>query len=243
MRVIPVIDLRGGLVVRGVAGKRETYRPVESRLCAGATPRDVADAFRTHFGLDELYIADLDAILDARPHIAVWQELHRAGFSLWIDAGVRSEADAAQVLAAGGSAAIVGLETVPGPELLRRLCLRFGADRIVFSLDLAQGRPLGDTSGWTSPDPHEIGAEAIEAGVRRMIVLDLAAVGVGEGPASLALCGRLRDSFPELSLVTGGGIRGGGDLARVRSAGADGVLVATALHHGGMTRADIDVVA
>ncbi|MCC7421518.1 MAG: hypothetical protein IT428_14635 [Planctomycetaceae bacterium] len=243
MRVIPVIDLRGGVVVRGVAGKRETYRPVESRLCAGAAPRDVAEAFRTHFGLDELYIADLDAILDSRPNVGTWQELRRAGFRLWIDAGVRSDADAESVLAAGGSAVIVGLETVPGPELLRRLCLRCGADRVVFSLDLTHGRCLGDTSGWRSPDPCEIAAEAIEAGVQRMIVLDLAAVGVGEGPASLTLCGRLRDLFPQLNLVTGGGIRGPGDLALVRSARVDGVLVATALHHGGVTRADIDAVA
>jgi phosphoribosylformimino-5-aminoimidazole carboxamide ribotide isomerase len=236
------MDLRGGVVVRGVAGKRETYRPVESRLCTGATAHEVAEAFRTHFGLEELYIADLDAILDSRPNIGIWQALQQAGFRLWIDAGVRTEADAEQVLAAGARAVIVGLETVPGPELLGRLCSRCGNDRVVFSLDLAQGRPLGDTSGWRSSDPYEIAAEAVEAGVRRMIVLDLAAVGVNEGPVSLALCGRLRDSFPELSLVTGGGMRGGSDLRLVRSARVAGVLVATALHNGGVTRADIEAV-
>lgn len=242
MRVIPVMDLRGGVVVRGVAGKREAYRPVESRLCSGATPREVAEAFRTHFGLEDLYIADLDAILDSRPNVAIWQALQEAGFRLWIDAGVRTEADAEQVLAAGATAVIVGLETAPGPELLRRLCARCGEDCVVFSLDLAQGRPLGNTSGWRSSDPSEIAVEAVDAGIRRMIVLDLAAVGVNEGPVSLALCGRLRDAFPELSLVTGGGIRGGADLRQVRSARVDGVLVATALHNGRVTRADIEAV-
>ena len=36
MEVIPVLDLKGGLVVRGVAGRRDEYRPVVQPVILGA---------------------------------------------------------------------------------------------------------------------------------------------------------------------------------------------------------------
>jgi phosphoribosylformimino-5-aminoimidazole carboxamide ribotide isomerase len=62
MRVVPVLDLKGGHVVHGVGGRREEYRPVVSRLTDSSAPADVATAFRDRFGLSELYVADLDDI-------------------------------------------------------------------------------------------------------------------------------------------------------------------------------------
>ena len=34
LQILPAIDLRGGMVVHAVAGRREAYRPLVSRLCA-----------------------------------------------------------------------------------------------------------------------------------------------------------------------------------------------------------------
>ena len=62
MRVIPVIDLKGGLAVHAVRGDRERYRPLRSRIAEGSDPVDLTHAVRERFGLDELYVADLDAI-------------------------------------------------------------------------------------------------------------------------------------------------------------------------------------
>src|SRR5947209_19648396 len=62
MQIIPVLDLMGGRVVRGVAGRRSEYRALTSALTASSKPLDVARAFRLHFGLATLYVADLDAI-------------------------------------------------------------------------------------------------------------------------------------------------------------------------------------
>jgi len=45
MRIIPVIDLMHGQVVRGIAGQRHTYQPIQSRLVASADPMAVARAF------------------------------------------------------------------------------------------------------------------------------------------------------------------------------------------------------
>ena len=62
MRVIPVIDLKGGVAVHAVRGDRERYRPLRSGIAEGSDPVEVTRAVRERFGLDELYVADLDAI-------------------------------------------------------------------------------------------------------------------------------------------------------------------------------------
>src|SRR5579872_5647704 len=48
MRIVPVLDLLGGVVVRGVGGRRREYRPVVSRLTPSCDPLDVARAFADH---------------------------------------------------------------------------------------------------------------------------------------------------------------------------------------------------
>ena len=38
MRIIPVLDVLGGCVVRGVGGRRDEYRPIVSKLCNSREP-------------------------------------------------------------------------------------------------------------------------------------------------------------------------------------------------------------
>src|SRR5205085_4551536 len=85
MRVVPVLDLKGGHVVRGVGGRREEYRPVVSRLTDSSVPVDVATAFRDHLGLSEVYVADLDAIAGAGPALETYAALRDLGCTLWVD--------------------------------------------------------------------------------------------------------------------------------------------------------------
>lgn len=240
MRILPVVDLLDGVVVRGVAGRRSVYRPIVSRLVPTPEPLAVARAFRSQLGLETLYVADLDAILHSRPNSEIYRELCRDGFTLWIDAGLRSAAAADAVLSCGAAAVIAGLETWPGPGALAELCRRIGGERAIFSLDLHEGRPLGEWSGWQTDDPAGIAAQAADAGVGTIIVLDLSCVGVGEGVGTLELCRDLRARHPHLQLVTGGGVRHVDDLHVLSKAGLDGVLVASALHDGRLTRGDLD---
>src|SRR5687768_9398875 len=92
MNIVPVVDLQGGQVVRGIAGRRDEYRPWISPLANSSDPRRVAAAFRDRFGLDTLYLADLDAIAGGPPACALFEELGAAGHTLWVDAGVRGRA-------------------------------------------------------------------------------------------------------------------------------------------------------
>ena len=73
-----------------------------------------------------------------------------------------------------------------------------------------------------------------------MILLDLAAVGSGEGPPHQETCLRWKESFQDLELITGGGVRNLADLLALKKAGVDGVLIASALHDGSLGRAELE---
>jgi phosphoribosylformimino-5-aminoimidazole carboxamide ribotide isomerase len=210
-------------------------------LCAGSEPLVVAHAFRELLGLTEFYVADLDAISGGRGAPEIWRALVAEGFSIWLDAGLRSVEQALAVAEAGARRVIAGLETWPGPSELERACNLLGADRLVFSLDLKEGKLLATSQHWMAADPLEIALSVVSARVRQLIVLDLAGVGTLGGVVTLALCREIRKRCAGLSLYTGGGVRGPADLQSLVREGLSGVLVASALHDGRLTRADVEI--
>ena len=235
MRIIPVLDLLDGVVVRGVAGRRSEYRPLVSRLTSSCRPAEVAAALASHFGFTEFYLADLNAIQGEEPAWDTFALLQSQGFQLWIDAGVVNREDAAALDRFGVRTVVVGLESVAGPAALAAIV----AERIVFSLDLRGGIPLGNGALWKVDHAEDIAAEAVARGVKRLLVLDLAQVGVGAGTGTEMLCARLAARFPGVEISAGGGVRGVEDLRRLCANGVQNVLVASALHDGRLTPDDL----
>jgi phosphoribosylformimino-5-aminoimidazole carboxamide ribotide isomerase len=239
LRIIPVLDLLKGQVVRGVAGRRAHYRPIISKLTDSAAPLDVANAIRETFGLNRFYLADLDAIGGSPPALETYQLLQSHGFHLWVDAGLRHGRQAGSIVEAGVEGIIAGLETLSGPEELDQLCHLVGVERLIFSLDLKEGKPLTHSLAWKSNDALQVAGLAVDMGVRRMIVLDLARVGLASGTDTEGLCLCLLGMFPHLELITGGGVRNVSDIKRLQACGVRGVLLASALHDGRLTPKDL----
>jgi phosphoribosylformimino-5-aminoimidazole carboxamide ribotide isomerase len=239
MRVFAVLDLMGGQVVRGIAGRRDQYRPLVSRLVRTSEPFEVARAFRDRFGLSDLYVADLDAIAGAAPALGIFSALQHDGFRLLIDAGLRTPADAEPLVSLGAQGIVAGLETLAGPVALAALLEQCGPAKLVFSLDLRDGQPLLGSLEWGVADAWDIANLAVDLGAQRILVLDLARVGLASGTATEELCGRLKKKWPRIEVLTGGGIRGSSDLDRLKAIGVDGVLMASALHSESLTRKDL----
>lgn len=233
--IIPVIDLKGGCVVHGIAGHRDEYLPIVSKLCDSPQPIAVATAFQNVFGLRRLYIADLDAIAGMPPSSDVYRELQQRGFSLLVDAGVREPADARRLLSQGIETIVVGLETISGPQALDAILQEHSDSKILFSLDLASGAPMGNRAAWNWRSPEEILDHVLSIGVNRILLLDLAHVGMGGGTGTDSLAWRAASNPAKRELIVGGGIRGIDDLMRLTTYGVDGVLVASALHDGRLT--------
>jgi phosphoribosylformimino-5-aminoimidazole carboxamide ribotide isomerase len=245
MRVIPVIDLLNGVVVRGVAGRREAYRPIESQIAADSEPATIARAFADDFGFDTAYVADLEAIQHGCLSIDAWQQIAGAGLKLWLDAGVGKSASAqriARVLdqAKMDARLVVGLESVESADELAAIRAACSSRLPIFSLDLMAGQPLTRIADWKNISPLELAHIAIAAGYRDLILLDLADVGTNAGTRTLELCRAIRAiGDPQMNLIAGGGVRSPADLRDLQSAGCDAALMASALHDKRLTPADI----
>ena len=217
IEVVPVMDLKAGTVVHAVGGRREAYQPVRSELFPSADPAAVAQVLVDRFQATWVYVADLDAIQGKLPDWHSLTGVANSGLKLLLDAGV-GDLDAAQTVAratvAGKQvdAVIVALECLRDLSDLPAVVRTIGQQRAVFSLDLLNGEPLGECPTLTTREPLEIADLAWDAGFRRLIVLDLAAVGRGQGPSTVELCRSLtaRHAWPQL--ISGGGVRGEEDL-------------------------------
>ncbi len=219
MKVIPVIDLKGGEVVHARRGARDTYAPVASRLCRGSRPQDVVAGLLGVHPFDTLYVADLDAIAGRGDHETALDVLARAfpRLALWVDRGLGAEEACRAWLARRDATLVLGSETMGDAGLLRRLHDR--APRLVLSLDYRGDRFLG---------PPEI-LDRVEDWPERVIVMTLARVGSDAGP-DLDRLDEVRRRAPGRALFSAGGVRDGADLAALARRGVAGALVATALH-------------
>lgn len=231
MRLIPVIDLLAGVAVHAVKGERERYQPVMSVLSDTAEPAAVARAFRDKLGLQELYVADLDAIQGRGDHRALIAQLARERMRLLVDAGVTDGESARQILATGASKVIIGAETLATWEELQAIPAAVPADRLVFSLDMRGGQLLSRCPRLAASTPIEALEILHRAGWQEVILLDLARVGTEAG-VDRALITEARRRFPEMALLAGGGLRDTNEIADLWAMGMAGVLLATALHRG-----------
>lgn len=220
MQLIPVIDLKGGIVVHARRGARDTYAPLSTPLAASCAATDVVRGLLALAPFRTLYIADLDAITRMGDNAAAIAGLRRdfPQLELWVDAGDATAEAVRARAAAGQGISVMGTETLDGAAAVRAAQ---AAGPLVLSLDSNAAGPLG---------PQAVHADAA-LWPSRVIVMTLARVGSGEGP-DLDAVRRVRARHPEGAVFAAGGVRGPQDLEALAAAGAAGVLVATALHDG-----------
>ena len=230
MRIVPVLDLKGGIVVHARRGQRAAYSPLRSPLVEGCEPVAVARALCALCDTRTLYVADLDALAGDPVNEDVLTAL-RSVAEPWVDAGATTPEPVAALRRAGVARNVVGTESI-GSES------RSGPwptePPLVLSVDLRDGRLI-------SPDPELAGrGPAAAAPLARslnapeVLVIDLARVGSGSGPPLDAVAA-LASALPGVAIYAGGGVRDDADLRALESAGATGALVATALHEGRIT--------
>ena len=220
--VVPVIDLRRGVVVRARAGAREAYEPIRTGLSRTADPVEVALGLLAAVPAQHLYIADLDAIEGGGDHGAAIRRIAAAapGVELWVDAGFATEAAVRDFLNEGLGRVVLGSESQRDERLVQAF-----RDDAVLSLDFRGEAPLGPAALHQNPSLWP----------SRVIVMTLARVGTGAGPDHARLV-ETRRLAPQAQIFAAGGLRGPEDIAPLRALGMAGALVASAIHDGRLRR-------
>lgn len=222
-----------GIVVQAIKGQRQHYQPLQSKLTTSHQFIDVVSGILQVYPFERIYIADLNAILrdQAHPHhrACLAQAIqHFPQIEWWVDAGITqaSELEAWQAL---GVKVILASESLT--SLAQYQALLNQATNSLLSLDyFLEGfrgpAALEQSSAlWTDPT----------------ILMSLPQVGAQQGP-DLQLLQSKRAQSPQHTFIAAGGVRHMADIRALQQHGANGVLIASALHLGHLTTNDIQSV-
>ena len=231
MRVIAAIDILNGQVVAGSSGVRESYKPLISKVVSVTNPFELIMEMREVLGINDFYIADLDAILTGKKNEHLYSSLVKEGVHIYLDAGSKNCADLQYLMDMNVFKVVAGLETIESIEELETAAKRFGS-RLVFSLDMKNGVPFTTREELVLKSPLSIMMDAINAGVDHLFILDLAKVGTGKGASTDNLVAKARAQSDEIFIMAGGGIGSFQDVIGLKNSGASAVVVSRALHDG-----------
>jgi len=228
-RVIPCLDVDAGRVVKGTnfVGLRDAGDPVElaARYDAeGADELVFLDITATHEGRDTI----VDLARRAADHVFI---------PFTIGGGIRSVADAQQVLDAGADKVSVNSAAVARPELIDELAEHFGAQCVVLAIDAKARESAG---GWevfvaggrkaTGLDAVAWAREGVERGAGEILLTSMDRDGTKDG-YDLGLTAAVAAAV-DVPVIASGGAGNLEHLVAALEAGADAALVASLFHFG-----------
>ena len=230
LRIIPVLDLKGGEVVRAQMGQRDSYKPIVTPLSASSDPVAMAEGLRTLFPFPTFYIADLDAIEGRAPNAEAIASLGAMPDApeLWVDAGIADAKALDAALAEPSLCPVLGSESQRDDSLLRRFRDHPG---LILSLDFFGDGFRGPQSFLDQPDLWP----------QKVIVMTLAKVGAAAGP-DFARLEEIRRKAKNRAVIAAGGVRHEADIRTLSSLGIAAALVATSLHNGTLTPQQLKVL-
>lgn len=222
MRIIPVIDLKDGTVVRAERGDRATYRPIITPLAASSAIDDVIHGLLQLYPFDKFYLADLNAITGQGNHDRPIRETaaRHPHLEFWLDNGCRLPCIANDLP--------TNIKPVFGTES-QTMTPQQIAEQYILSLDFKNGRGLGAAAWFENPRYWP----------QTVIAMTLDAVGTDNGP-DIEKLRELRRMCPDKCWVAAGGIRDTNDLTALARVGINQALVSSALHAGRICASDIE---
>ena len=219
MKLIPVIDLKDGIVVHAKFGHRDCYQPIQSVLSNQPDIYSILNGFLRMHAFDTLYIADLNAITRSGNNTALIHQVLNdfPSITFWIDAG--------KILPQEFPKNYI---PILGSEYIDKHCATYLAQfnhEFILSLDHGVvGERLGATELWREPNywPKEV------------IIMTLARVGSSKGVASKELQ-HFNEAHPNKQFIAAGGVRNMNDIDILKKYNVKAVLLASAFHLGAIT--------
>jgi len=225
--VVPAVDVRGGRVVQLVGGERGSGREYGDPVAAAR--RWVEE------GAETLHLVDLDGAFEGERANAdaIERVVEAVDVPVQVGGGIRTRADAAELLERGVERVILGTAAVENPDLVADLSEAFPR-RVVVGLDAKDGEVV--VSGWTEGtglDPAAAAARYEELGAGAVLFTDVDVEGRMEGVRA-DVARRVVEAV-SIPVVASGGVATLDDVGALHGAGAAAVVVGTALYEGRFT--------
>lgn len=225
MRIVPAVDIRGGLCVNLVQGDyaRETV--------FSADP--VAQAAQWHAGAaGVIHIVDLDGAREGRCCIEPQlRQMAQQGIPFEVGGGIRDIQTVRTLIQAGAHRIIIGTAAWRNPGFLKQAADEFPG-RIIAGIDARNGKVA--ISGWyetTDADAIEFAQKMAGEGACRIIFTDVCSDGMMQGP-NYETTAALARAVP-IPVTASGGVSSLDNIRRLRELepdGVDEVIVGRALY-------------
>lgn len=232
MILYPALDLLDGRAVRLTRGDYSKVRVYSE------DPGAVLASFRDA-GASFAHLVDLNGARDplTRQKDALAPLLKTPGLRVQVGGGVRTRADAEQLLDWGADRVVLGSAAVADPALVEELLSALTPARVTLAVDVhiaADGAAYAAIKGWKEVTDRKLEpliARYRAHGLARVLCTDISRDGAAGGP-NAALYRTLVAAFPGLEIQASGGVRGVDDLHSLRGLRVHSAIVGTALYEG-----------
>lgn len=231
LRIIPVIDILNSEAVHAIKGKRAQYKPLESKLFNSSNPLEIVKILNRKFNFNEIYIADLDSIINNKPNFKLLSKILKIPrLKIILDPGIKNRDDLLIYSKYSINKLILGLETIDSYNVVNEGLKIIGKNELIVSIDMVKGEIISKVKEIKNQSVINVVNTLDEYGVKEIILLDLFRVGqkIGGIPPFYL---KIRKTFSGNTLV-GGGIKNFNDLLIYNKNEFSGVLIATAFYDG-----------
>ena len=227
MKVIPAIDLMNGQVVRLYKGD-----PKQKTVYSN-DPVEIAKKWEAN-GADMLHIVDLDATLGIGSNLGIIKNiLKEITIPVEVAGGLRDESLILDVIKISNRI-VIGTLAFKNKELLKKLLLSLGSEKIVISVDHMDGEIV--IHGWQDKTGIKLVdsiKEFLEMGFTEFLLTNVSKDGTMEGPDLEYL--EQACNLENTNIIASGGISNVNDVKDVKEKNAFGVILGKALYENKIT--------
>ena len=234
-RLIARLDVKPPNLVKGV--HLEGVRKL-------GTPREFAERYYQE-GIDEIFYQDVVASLYGRSSIAdlVESTAERVFVPITVGGGIRSLADIQSMLRSGGDKVSINTMAIMDPALISEAAKIFRTQCVTVALEVM---PSG-TGGWeplvdcgrqhTGLDTEAWAYQSVNLGAGELLITSIQAEGTRQG-FDFTFADRLLGNV-KVPVLLHGGAGTSDDIVEVARRGYSGAVIASILHYGLATVAEI----
>jgi len=222
MKIIPAVDLMSGQVVRLYKGDPK------QKTVYSDNPIEIAKKWEAN-GADMLHIVDLDATLGIGSNVSIIKNmLKEISIPVEVAGGLRDESlilDISKI----SNRVVIGTLAFKDRELLKKLLLSLGPEKIVISVDHKDGEIV--THGWqqgTGIKLIESIKEFLAMGFTEFLLTNVNRDGTLEGPDLEFLDQACQ--LDNANVIASGGISNVSDIQDVKEKNPFGVILGKALY-------------